>query len=264
MCMPRTCSPARLPTTRRYAGAGRCVCPAPARLPAFAPLSGRIARTRDGAGETLIGGKARVENSVNGDGADSDLIGLVAGGDGAALMALYDRYNRPAFGLAYRILSDAATAEEVVQDAYLALWRNAQSFDTNRGGVKTWLMTIVHNRSIDRLRAAASRGGTVALETADYAGVTTDPWDDVTDRLDGEQVREAVAELPPEQRTAIELAYFHGLTHQEIAQQTEIPLGTVKGRLRLGLRKLSASLAPRYASAHDNRLERDRAGPVDT
>ncbi len=203
-------------------------------------------------------------DSVTLDAADSDLISLVAGGDGPALMTLYDRYNRPAFGLAFRILGDAATAEEVVQDAFLSLWRNAKSFDTGRGGVKTWLMTIIHNRAIDRLRAAASRGATVELEVADYAGVSSDPWEDVTDRLDGESVRAAVAELPADQRTAIELAYFGGLTHQEIAARLDAPLGTVKGRLRLGLRKLATSLAPQYASMPDERPERDRAGPVDT
>lgn len=205
-----------------------------------------------------------MDDPVTKDGADSDLIGLVGNGDGVALMSLYDRYNRQAFGLAYRILGDAPTAEEVVQDAFLALWRHARSFDTGRGGVKTWLLTIVHNRSIDRIRSAKSRGGTVELEVADYAGITTDPWDEVADRLDGAQVREAVAELPPDQRTAVELAYFQGLTHQEIAEQTDIPLGTIKGRLRLGLRKLSTTLAPSYAEAFAKGLERDRAGPVDT
>jgi RNA polymerase sigma-70 factor (ECF subfamily) len=205
-----------------------------------------------------------VDNPIIGYDTDSDLIGLVATGDGPALMALYDRYNRQAFGLAFRILGDAATAEEVVQDAFLALWRNAKSFDTSRGGVRTWLLTIVHNRSIDRIRAAKSRGSTVELEVADYAGASDDPWDDVTDQLDGAQVRAAVTELPAEQRAAIEFAYFQGLTHQEIADRTGTPLGTVKGRLRLGLRKLAITLAPSYAADLDNSLERDRAGPVDT
>ena len=205
-----------------------------------------------------------MDNLVITDGNDSDLIALVGKGDGAALMTLYDRYNRQAFGLAFRILSDAATAEEVVQDAFLALWRNATSFDTSRGAVKTWLLTIVHNRSIDRIRSAKSRVGQVELEVADYAGANTDPWDDVTDQLDGEQVRAAVAELPPDQRTAVEMAYFQGLTHQEISDRTSIPLGTVKGRLRLGLRKLSTSLAPTYQATFDQSLGRDRASPGDT
>ena len=190
---------------------------------------------------------------------DEELIKRAAAEDGAALMALYDRYNRQAFGLAFRILGEATSAEEVVQDAYLALWRNARSFDTARGGVRTWLLTIVHNRAIDRIRAARSRAATVELEVADYAGVASDPWDEVTDRLDGAQVRAAVAELPPDQRNAIELAYFQGLTHHEIAVRTEMPLGTVKGRLRLGLRKLAVSLAPQVDSPPDNRPERDRS-----
>jgi RNA polymerase sigma-70 factor (ECF subfamily) len=212
----------------------------------------------------VIAGKGQVDTPIIGNDTDSDLIGLVGTGDGPALMTLYDRYNRQAFGLAFRILGDAATAEEVVQDAFLALWRNAKSFDTSRGGVRTWLLTIVHNRAIDRIRAAKSRGSTVELEVADYAGVTDDPWDDVTDQLDGAQVREAVKKLPAEQRTAIELAYFQGLTHQEIAERTDTPLGTVKGRLRLGLRKLATTLAPAFADSFDTSLERDRAGPVDT
>jgi RNA polymerase sigma-70 factor, ECF subfamily len=212
----------------------------------------------------VIAGKGQVDTPIIGNDTDSDLIGLVGTGDGPALMTLYDRYNRQAFGLAFRILGDAATAEEVVQDAFLALWRNAKSFDTSRGGVRTWLLTIVHNRAIDRIRAAKSRGSTVEIEVADYAGVTDDPWDVITDQLDGAQVREAVKELPAEQRTAIELAYFQGLTHQEIAERTDTPLGTVKGRLRLGLRKLATTLAPAFADSFDNSLERDRAGPVDT
>ena len=195
---------------------------------------------------------------------DSDLIRRVGDQDDAALLALYDRYNRQAFGLAFRILGDASNAEEVVQDAFLSLWRNAKSFDTARGGVRTWLLTIVHNRSIDRIRAARSRATGVDLEVADYAGMTTDPWDEVTDRLDGAQVRSAVADLPPDQRAAIEMAYFQGFTHHEIADRTGIPLGTIKGRLRLGLRKLATSLAPAYAATFENSLERDRAGPVDT
>jgi RNA polymerase sigma-70 factor, ECF subfamily len=205
-----------------------------------------------------------MDNSAGMHNADATLIAAVGAGDATALMALYDRYNRQAFGLAFRVLGDAATAEEVVQDAFMALWRAASSFDTNRGAVKSWLLTIVHNRSIDRLRAAKSRGGTVELEVADYAGVNEDPWDSVTDEIDGAQVRAAVAELPTEQRTAVELAYFQGLTHQEIAERTQVPLGTIKGRLRLGLRKLSTSLAPMSPTAQDIGLERDRGSPPHT
>ncbi|HRA46920.1 MAG TPA: sigma-70 family RNA polymerase sigma factor [Thermomicrobiales bacterium] len=192
---------------------------------------------------------------------DSELISAVAGGDGPALMALYDRYNRLAFGLAFRILNDATAAEEVVQDAYLALWRNSTSFDSSRGGIKTWLLTIVHNRAIDRIRAAKSRGTMVEIEAADYSGVASDPWDGVVDEIDGADVRAAVAELPDDQRAAVEMAYFQGLTHQEIADQTGTPLGTIKGRLRLGLKKLSSSLADSSPHARDSLPAHDRAGP---
>ena len=195
------------------------------------------------------------------NGTDADLIAMVGAGDGPALMSLYDRYNRQAFGLAFRIMGDAANAEEVVQDAFVALWRNAAAFDQTRGGVKSWLLTIVHNRAIDRLRAASSRGGTVELEVADYAGITNDPWDAVADTLDGAQVRQAVAELPEDQRQAIELAYFQGLTHQEISTHYGIPLGTVKGRLRLGLKKLGATLAHSSPSPPRHEPVRDRDGP---
>jgi RNA polymerase sigma factor (sigma-70 family) len=176
-------------------------------------------------------------------------------------MAFYDRYNRQAFGLAFRILNDAASAEEVVQDAFMALWRNAASFDESRGGIKSWLLTIVHNRSIDRIRTLKSRGTTVEIEAADYSGISDDPWDAVTDAIDGVQVREAVADLPEDQRAAVEMAYFQGLTHQEIAEETGVPLGTIKGRLRLGLKKLSASLAPLSLSPPGEFSTRDRAGP---
>ena len=192
---------------------------------------------------------------------DEMLVSATATGDGSAFMALYDRYSRQAFGLSFRILGDAATAEEVVQDAFMALWRTAETFDTNRGLVRSWLLTIVHNRSIDRLRSARKTSSSVELEVADYAGVNDDPWDAVTDQIDGVQVRAAVSELPADQRSTIEMAYFQGLTHQEIAEQTQIPLGTVKGRLRLGLRKLAVSLAPLSPTSSDERLERDRGSP---
>ena len=192
---------------------------------------------------------------------ENELIRRVAAGDNIALMALYDRHNRQAFGLAFRILGDAATAEEVVQDAFLSLWRNAKSFDTGRGGVRTWLLTIVHNRSIDRIRAAKSRASTVELEIADYAGIASDPWDDVTDRLDGAQVREAVAELPEDQRSAIELGLLPGpdppgdrRAHRPAPRHGQGPAAT-------GLRKLASRLAPEPVETGS---PGDRAGPADT
>lgn len=174
---------------------------------------------------------------------DDDLMQGVARRDPAALVALYDRHGRVAFALAFRVLDDAATAEEAVQDAFLQVWRRAASFDAARGGsVRSWLLTIVHNRAIDaRRRRGRSRTDT-GLEIAEGALTAPDVWDDVARGLERDEVRVAVDALPEEQRRAVELAYFEGLTHREIAVRTGTPLGTVKGRLRLGLQRLRASL----------------------
>jgi len=174
---------------------------------------------------------------------DEELILRIAGQDAAALTALYDRYGRIAFGLAYRIADDPATAEEVVQDAFMQVWRHAASFDGRRGSARAWLLTIVHHRAIDGRRRAAGRGREVAgLDDLEDALASPDLWAEVAARLQRDQVRSAIAALPDEQRRAIELAYFDGLTHREIAERTGQPLGTVKGRLRLGLRKLHGLL----------------------
>jgi RNA polymerase sigma-70 factor (ECF subfamily) len=175
---------------------------------------------------------------------DVELMRAVQRRDASALMALYDRHRGLAFALAYRILGDPGTAEEALQDAFMQVWRRADSYDPSRGsGVRAWLLKIVHNRAIDlrRSRATATQR-TVDLEAADTIPDRGDLQGDVVDRLDRESVRQAVAALPQPQREAIALAYFDGLTHQEIAEQTSTPLGTVKGRLRLGLRKLADSL----------------------
>ena len=176
--------------------------------------------------------------------ADNDLIAAVARGDHPALLALYDRYGRVAYGLAYRILGDAGAAEEAVQDAYLRVWRRAATFDASRGGVRSWLLTIVHHCAIDLLRRRAGAPPVVAGldEMADRQSVP-DAWSEVSGRIESERVRTAVETLPGEQRRAIEMAFFEGLTHREIAERDGLPLGTVKGRLRLGLKRLSGLLA---------------------
>ena len=175
---------------------------------------------------------------------DDDLIRAVQRQDAAALMTLYDRYNRVAFALAYRVLDDAATAEEVVQDAFMLVWKRADSFDLDRGGsLRAWLLTIVRHRTIDfRRRYARQEVGNLPLDAMEAVLAGPDVWENVLGGLDRDQIRAAVAALPDEQRRAIELAYFDGLTHGAIAEQTGAPLGTVKGRLRLGLQKLHASL----------------------
>ncbi|MGH2535754.1 MAG: sigma-70 family RNA polymerase sigma factor [Thermomicrobiales bacterium] len=176
---------------------------------------------------------------------DDLLLLAVQARDDAALAELYDRYGRLAFGLAYRILGERGVAEDVVQEAFLNVWRRAGSFQTGRGGVRPWLLSIVHNLAIDRRRGRYRRElQDVPLESVTFALENTgdDPFVTVAGELDAARIHAALATLPLDQRQAIELAYFAGLTHQEIAERTETPLGTVKSRLRLGLHKLRAVL----------------------
>jgi RNA polymerase sigma-70 factor (ECF subfamily) len=176
---------------------------------------------------------------------DEDVLARVQGRDDDALAELYDRYGRLAFGLAFRILGERGAAEDAVQEAYLAVWRRAGSYRPDRGSVRGWLMSIVHNASIDRRRGRFKREQTdVALDDLAFKLETDaeDTFAAVADGIVAEQVRRAMAGLPDEQRQAIELAYFGGLTQQEIAIRTGTPLGTVKSRLRLGLDKLRGQL----------------------
>ena len=184
---------------------------------------------------------------------DVDLIQATATGDATALMALYDRYNRLAFGLAYRILGNPSLAEEAVQDAYLQVWNRATSFDVARGSnVRGWLMTIVHNRSIDiRRRDIDQKPRHVPLEDAENQLSVPDVWGEVSANLTQETMRSAVATLPQDQRRTIELAFFEGLSHGEIAERERAPLGTVKGRMRLGLKKLRTVLIDQYPPPGD-------------
>ena len=175
---------------------------------------------------------------------DDELIAAVARGDHPALLALYDRHGRVAYGLAYRVLGDAGAAEEAVQDAYLRVWRRASTFDTTRGGVRSWLLTIVHHCAIDLLRRRSGAPPVVAgLDEIANRRSVPDAWSEVSGRMESERVRTAVETLPGEQRRAIEMAFFDGLTHREIAERDGLPLGTVKGRMRLGLRRLQGLLA---------------------
>lgn len=163
-----------------------------------------------------------------------------------ALKALYDRYGRVAFALAYRVIGDAAAAEEMVQDAFETVWYKGHAFDASKGGnVRGWLLTIVHRRSLDyRRREYDRRPRSLPIDAMDQVLVSPDAWKGVSANVLGEQVRHAMNTLPTDQRRAIELAYFEGLSHREIASRENVPLGTVKGRLRLGLSKLSRVLEP--------------------
>jgi RNA polymerase sigma-70 factor (ECF subfamily) len=169
---------------------------------------------------------------------DSDLLHAVARGDEAALAAIYDRYRLILFGLILRILHDRAEAEDVLQEAFLQVWRRAGDFDETRGRAFTWLVTIARSRALDRLRSAASRAR-LADGAAQAPG--EEVGDAALDALKSEQgaiVRQALAELPDEQRRTLFLAYFEGLTQAEIAARLGDPLGTVKTRMRSGLIKL--------------------------
>lgn len=176
---------------------------------------------------------------------DEAIITAIQRRDHSALAALYDQYGSLALGMAYRILGERGVAEDVVQEAFLAVWRRADSYHANRGSLRSWLMTIVHNGAIDRRRGRHRRElDHVDIDTVDHRlqSDAEDTFATVAASLDADRVRAAVGGLPVEQRQAIELAYFSGLTHQEIAEQTGTPLGTVKGRLRLGLHKLRREL----------------------
>lgn len=176
------------------------------------------------------------------DTSDADLLARIAHQDEASLATLYDRYHVLAFSLALRVVNDRGRAEDVVQDAFLSVWRKAASYAEGRGSVKTWLTSIVRNRAIDTIRArreSDSDDDAILLSLRDpNPGVV----EQVTARLDREVVRAAIGDLPPEQRAAISMAYFGGLSHSEIADATGVPLGTIKGRIRLGMQRLKASL----------------------
>jgi RNA polymerase sigma-70 factor (ECF subfamily) len=174
---------------------------------------------------------------------DGYILNAITRRDPDALVLLYDRYGRIAFGLAYRILGDATIAEEVVQDAFMSVWRRSSSFDASRGSCKSWLLSIVHNRAIDQLRGRfGKRRSEVDFDALAPLLAGPDLWSEVLEGLRAETVRAALGSLPEDQRRAIDLAYFEGLTQQEIAVRTGAPLGTVKSRMRLGLRKLHDEL----------------------
>ena len=175
---------------------------------------------------------------------DSDLAAELAAGNQDALAELYDRYGRLAYAVALRILGDPGRAEDVVQDAFLKLWNNANQFDIERGSLRTWLLTAVRNRSIDTMRGrgAHERQERELKPELRATGPTSDPWREVSLSLERTAVREALDSLPLEQRQAVELAYFGGFSHREIENMTAVPLSTVKGRMRIALEKLDSYL----------------------
>lgn len=177
---------------------------------------------------------------------DRALIARVQARDADALDFLYDRYASRLMGLAQRILGDTGEAEEILQEVFLFVWRSATTFDPARGSVLAWLLVATRSRSIDRLRSRrpAARAGLTSVDQVPDKADSRDLETDSAAREWETLCRSAIAELPAEQRIVLELAYFEGLTHQEIAQKTSTPLGTVKTRVRLGLMKLKDRIRP--------------------
>lgn len=160
-----------------------------------------------------------------------------------ALEELYDSYGSLAFTVACRILTDRQQAEDVVQDVFLSVWRNATRYDPERSNFRSWFLTIVRNRCFDKLRGRAVRPQiSHEAEIADKPG-SQDVASDVVRSLTAETVRHAMGHLPTEQRETLELAYYQGLSQSEISQKMAVPLGTVKGRVRMAMQKLRESLS---------------------
>lgn len=177
--------------------------------------------------------------------ADQAALARMARGEGDAVAELYDRHARPIYSLALRILGDSTEAEDVVQDVFSQAWRQASTYSASRGAVAAWLLTLTRSRAIDRLRARRARPAGVSDDRVADKLTDAGPAAD-SQVLSSEQVarvRAALDELPLLQRAAIELAYFEGLTHAEIADRLEQPLGTVKTRIRLGMLRLRDALA---------------------
>jgi RNA polymerase sigma-70 factor (ECF subfamily) len=194
-------------------------------------------------------GSEEIDSAEKRASANAALIRRMAGGDRDALAELYDNLAKPLYATARHILNDAAEAQDVVHDVFLSLWENAKSFDTERGAAFSWAVTLTRNRSIDRLRTRANRARLLGNSIPDDLGYAEggeaggSHQADLGDRAVA--VRSAMAELPPEQQKALELAFFSGLTQKEIAEKLSEPIGTVKARIRRGLIKLRDSLAGR-------------------
>jgi RNA polymerase sigma-70 factor (ECF subfamily) len=171
---------------------------------------------------------------------EADLLARVASGDERALAALYDALSSLAYGLALRILGSSDAAEDAVQDGFLRIWHRADRYEPSRGAARPWVLRVVRNVAIDRLRSADARTRAETRSQTDVAlaAVPEEP-DEMASRSERSRtLREALAELPAEQRRTIEIAYFEGLSHSEIAERERLPLGTVKTRIRDGVLKL--------------------------
>jgi len=179
--------------------------------------------------------------SADPNAADHALMTALAAQDLSALAVLYDRYGRLAYALAYRILGEAEAAEDVVHDAFISAWRGAATYRHERGNPRGWLLSIVHHRAVDVLRRKTAFRP-APLEAAEHRPADEDTAAQAERNVEHQGVRAALEALPPAQRRTIELAYFGGYTHVELAGIMGVPLGTVKGRMRIGLQKLRRAL----------------------
>jgi RNA polymerase sigma-70 factor (ECF subfamily) len=181
--------------------------------------------------------------------ADEELMTLVAKGQARAFETIYERHCGAAYSLAYRMCGSRSLAEDVAQEAFLSMWRSGGRYDRARGSVRTWVLGIVHNRAIDALRRSVvherRRASDEGLEERFEARERTEV--EAVRREEAETIRGMLETLPAEQSHVIELAYFGGFTHSEIAEMLGAPIGTIKGRMRLGLEKLRGQLAPQGA-----------------
>jgi len=177
---------------------------------------------------------------------DEELLTLVGQRDQVAFEAFYDRFERQAFSLAYRIIGERSAAEDTVQEGFLSIWKSGERYDSTRGSAGAWALGIVRNRAIDNLRSRASR--TPTLDSDDDGILESRAGEERTDELafrreTQREVQEVIADLPEKQSKVIKLAFFGGFSQSEISEMLELPLGTVKGRMRLGLEKLRGGLS---------------------
>ena len=190
--------------------------------------------------------------------ADEDLISLVEAADAEAFATLYDRHSRAAFSLAYRMMGERQASEDLMQDAFLKVWRSAKSYRADRGSVRTWLLSIVRNRGIDQIRSQASRRRTQEkIEASALRSQPSEAFAETWRNSQRDRVRDALNTLPPEQLKVLELAYFSGYTHAQVSELLDVKLGTIKGRMRLGLKKM------REYFDHPKLTRRQEAGPGD-
>jgi RNA polymerase sigma-70 factor (ECF subfamily) len=180
--------------------------------------------------------------------ADAAAVARIAGGDAVALKELYDRYGRVVYSFAFRLTNDTTLSEECVQDVFVALWRRAADFDPTRAKLTTWLFVVARNRAIELGRQKARRPE--LRDELEPAGSAPDPADLVATADEAQRVAEALAELPEDQLAVLRLSYFDGLSHAEIAELIGLPLGTVKGRMRLALQRLR-----NLSETHDLKLD---------